>query len=81
MWGNLPSDNRDPEGDHLFCDNPVPVRGPCGTGGVGECGGAGDAMSFDFRAGSEPGQCVFTPTIRDAWGAPASTTVTVLVKP
>jgi hypothetical protein len=81
MWGNFPPDNRDPEGDLLHCDTPVPVRGPCGAGSVGECGGAGDAMSFDFHTGAEPGQCVFTATIRDGWGAAASATVTVLVAP
>jgi hypothetical protein len=79
MWGSFPSDNRDAEGDALSCTTPVPVQGPCGAGGVGECGGAADAMTFDFHTGTGPGTCVFTATIGDAWGATDSATVDVLV--
>jgi hypothetical protein len=78
MWGDFLY--ADAEGDRLVCDQ-VAVSGPCTAGAVFECGGIADAMSFDFRTGAQPGDCAFTATIRDGWGAAASTTVTVRVEP
>jgi hypothetical protein len=74
-------DARDTEGDLVLC-GPVTARGGCnGSVGIYECGGVEDAYSFEFRTGTEAGDCVLTISMSDSWGAAASTTVRVPVRP
>jgi hypothetical protein len=74
-------DARDTEGDLVLC-GPVTTRDACnGPVGIYECGGGADAYSFEFRTGLEAGDCVLTISMSDSWGAAASTTVRVPVRP
>ncbi len=71
----------DEEGDGEGCGPVLPRGGVChGHVGIYECGGVGDAYSFDFHTGNEQGECVFEIFVKDDWGATASTTVSVSVR-
>lgn len=69
----------DPDGDWEVC-GPVIASGAChGPIGIYECGGVAGAYSFEFRTGSQPGECVLEIFVEDSWGATASTTKRVSV--
>jgi hypothetical protein len=61
----------DQEGDEIECDEVVVTGAGCRPSLFYECGGAGDAASFDFTTPASPTVCTYEAYLRDAWGARA----------
>lgn len=57
----------DQEGDSWHCDG-VHSEGACSPAGISLCGGLGDTIEVDFRAGAS-GTCSVVVTVVDSWGA------------